>query len=70
MDYGAKLVGMEIILGWQMDRITAALPRIGIVVAATWVIVGVAFRDWSIATGFGQFVIASLTLLVAAPMIK
>jgi hypothetical protein len=64
---------MEIILGWQMDRITAALPRIGIVVAATWVlwiIVGVAFRDWSIATGFGQFVIASLTLLVAAPMIK
>lgn len=68
-----KMAGIEITLGWQTDRMLAMRPTAGVVVACAWIIaivVGVSTRDWGTANGIGQFVVASITLLMAAVKIK
>ncbi len=69
-DQYADLRGLQIILGWQLDRMACILP---VSIAWTWFGFGIALlgviawagpsADWATAMAFGQFLVASITLL-------
>ena len=65
-----ELRGLHFTLGWQLDRMARELPvRIALVwlgFAVTWLCViawGGPTGDWSTAMGFGQVIVASVTLV-------
>ena len=65
-----RLRGIEIVMGWQFDRIIAELP---LYITWTWfslafiwfavVIWAGATKDWSTAMAFGQLLAASVSLI-------
>jgi len=69
-DRTEEIPGLEVILGWQIDRIACIMP---FYVALTWFGLAVIWlcvaawagstKDWATAMGFGQLLAASLSLL-------
>ena len=68
-DLDVQLPAIEIVLGWETDRLIGELPvvtaQIWVILAIIWigVIVGGLVGDWSLSVALGQLFAASLALV-------